>query len=179
VPQRSVENSNPVVEVNGHNLSRTTCKTCNILKPLRTHHCKVCDRCVERLDHHCPWIANCVGVNNHKIFVLLLGLLEVECLFIILECVGYLAREYKKSIFVGEILLMVYCFVMFWSLGGLFLYQAWLVCKNLTTHEKMRKLFASTGNPFNRGIFRNCIQFWSMKREFTIISIDLQVLNVS
>lgn len=149
------------------------------MKPLRTHHCRVCDRCVERLDHHCPWVANCVGVNNHKVFVMLLGCLELECLFIMLECVGYLAGDDKAQFFVGEILLIVYVFIMFWSLGGLFFYQVYMISKNVTTHENMRKLFASTGNPFNVGISRNCSQFWGMKREFLVPTIDLQILNVA
>jgi len=50
----------------------TTCDRCGIARPERTHHCKVCDRCVVRMDHHCPWIANCVGFNNYKHFILLI-----------------------------------------------------------------------------------------------------------
>lgn len=179
LPQPNLENEAQILEINGKTLSRTECKTCKIMKPLRAHHCKVSDRCVERLDHHCPWVANCVGVNNQKMFVLLLGCLEVECLFVMLECVGYLARDDKAQFFVGEILLILYVFIMFWSLGGLFLYQVYLVSKNTTTHEQMRKLFGATGNPFNVGISRNCTYFWRMKRVNIVSTIDLQVLNLA
>jgi len=24
------------------------------------------------MDHHCPWIGNCVGINNHKFFIIFL-----------------------------------------------------------------------------------------------------------
>jgi DHHC palmitoyltransferase len=43
-----------------------------IIRPLRAKHCRTCGRCVERLDHHCPYTNNCVGLKNHRYFILML-----------------------------------------------------------------------------------------------------------
>ncbi len=51
----------------------TYCTVCKKPRPPRTHHCKRCDRCVLRMDHHCPWLGNCIGLENMKYYVLLLG----------------------------------------------------------------------------------------------------------
>ncbi|THH12426.1 hypothetical protein EW146_g7710 [Bondarzewia mesenterica] len=48
---------------------QTFCIQCMARKPLRSKHCRICDRCVARSDHHCPWVWNCVGVHNHRQFI--------------------------------------------------------------------------------------------------------------
>ena len=48
------------------------CKKCEKFRPIRSHHCKTCNKCILKMDHHCPWIANCVGYDNHKYFLLFL-----------------------------------------------------------------------------------------------------------
>ena len=48
------------------------CVPCMAPRPLRAKHCHVCGRCVARADHHCPWVANCVGLRNHRAFIVLL-----------------------------------------------------------------------------------------------------------
>ena len=45
------------------------CASCEILRPKESFHCHICNRCVDRFDHHCLWINNCVGVNNHGVFL--------------------------------------------------------------------------------------------------------------
>lgn len=49
---------------------QTFCINCMARKALRSKHCRVCDKCVGRFDHHCPWVWNCVGVNNHRQFII-------------------------------------------------------------------------------------------------------------
>ena len=45
------------------------CADCEVVRTDRSRHCSICQRCVERFDHHCPWINNCVGLDNHGIFM--------------------------------------------------------------------------------------------------------------
>ena len=45
------------------------CADCEVVRTDRSRHCSICNRCIERFDHHCPWINNCVGLDNHGVFM--------------------------------------------------------------------------------------------------------------
>lgn len=45
------------------------CPECEVIRTGRSRHCILCQKCVDRYDHHCPWINNCIGVNNHNVFM--------------------------------------------------------------------------------------------------------------
>ncbi|OMJ65210.1 hypothetical protein SteCoe_38800 [Stentor coeruleus] len=54
------------------------CPFCAVKKINSTVHCHHCQKCVKKFDHHCPWINNCVGENNHKLFILYVFVLTID-----------------------------------------------------------------------------------------------------
>lgn len=49
---------------------KKNCKTCGVKRIPFSEHCSSCKGCIINKDHHCPWIGNCVGIFNHKYFLL-------------------------------------------------------------------------------------------------------------
>ncbi|KAL9180025.1 hypothetical protein ACHAXT_007995 [Thalassiosira profunda] len=60
---------------------RRMCRRCQAFKPPRAHHCSICKRCIIKMDHHCPWVNNCVGIGNHKYFLLFIFYTSLSCAY--------------------------------------------------------------------------------------------------
>jgi len=85
-----VQESDP--EANDSSKFRKYCKRCQAFKPVRAHHCSICGRCIVKMDHHCPWVNNCVGLGNHKLFLLFLFWVNViSCYAVVMVMARFVA----------------------------------------------------------------------------------------
>mmetsp|Transcript_4497 Transcript_4497/g.9958 ORF Transcript_4497/g.9958 Transcript_4497/m.9958 type:complete len:348 (-) Transcript_4497:418-1461(-) len=87
---------------------RRMCRRCQAFKPPRAHHCSICKRCIIKMDHHCPWVNNCVGIGNHKYFLLFIFYTSLSCaysfLFIIyrfFHCIGRVSHNHSGTQYQG------------------------------------------------------------------------------
>jgi hypothetical protein len=46
------------------------CESCLIVASIPSKHCKLCESCCSKFDHHCLFINKCVGLKNHRPFML-------------------------------------------------------------------------------------------------------------
>jgi len=157
------------IVINKQTVTCRYCLTCHIYRPPRASHCSDCDRCVEKFDHHCPWVGNCVGKRNYRFFCLFLYTTTLLCTCALLTSLVHiilLLRENNSFTDVAlqnpiTVVIILYTFLMFWSVAGLGAYHLYLVGSAMTTHEDMKSTFYRHANPYSQGICRNFASVYS------------------
>ncbi|KAH0881994.1 hypothetical protein HID58_058090 [Brassica napus] len=169
------------VLVNGYTVKVKFCDTCLLYRPPRASHCSICNNCVQRFDHHCPWVGQCIALRNYPYFICFISTSTLLCLYVfVFSWVSMLEAHGKMLLMIITddaifIVLIVYCFVVVWFVGGLTVFHLYLICTNqarsfknscliiaamLTTYENFRYRYDKKENPYGKGLFKNLYELF-------------------
>ncbi|KAJ6363620.1 hypothetical protein OIU78_003739 [Salix suchowensis] len=154
--------------VDGHSIKVKFCDTCLLYRPPRASHCSICNNCIQKFDHHCPWVGQCIGRRNYPYFIGFITSSTTLCIYVfvfswlnVLRQHGTLWSAMSRDVL--SVVLIAYCFIAVWFVGGLTLFHVYLISTNQTTYENFRYRYDKKENPFNRGIIKNFKQVFFSK----------------
>ncbi|KFV90810.1 Palmitoyltransferase ZDHHC13, partial [Eurypyga helias] len=167
---------------------RTFCTSCLVRKPLRSLHCLACDSCVARYDQHSLWIGQCIGIGNHRYYLLFLTFLTMTGFWLLYGTLLYWSNHCTTSYhqdgawtYFTQIvhcspwvsyIFAVACFHTVWASWWLTVQLYQIAFLGLTSHERMNLLIQRNSSkhpvslrrtPYNLGCFQNLADFFQCR----------------
>lgn len=164
---------------------RTFCTSCVVRKPLRSMHCLACDSCVARYDQHSLWMGQCIGIGNHRYYLLFLSFLTMTGVWLLYGTLLYWSNHCATSYhqdgawtYFTQIvycspwvsyIFAVACFHTVWASLWLTVQLYQIAFLGLTSHERMNLLIQRKSSkhpvslrrtPYNLGCFQNLADFF-------------------
>ncbi|NXA15317.1 ZDH13 Palmitoyltransferase, partial [Sapayoa aenigma] len=164
---------------------RTFCTSCLVRKPLRSMHCLACQACVARYDQHSLWTGQCIGVGNHRHYLLFLFFLTMTGVWVLYGTLLYWSNHCTTSYHQDGawtlLTQITYCspwisyistiasFHTVWASLWLTVQLYQVAFLGLTSYERMNLLMQRKSSkhpvslrrtPYNLGCFQNLADFF-------------------
>lgn len=163
-----------IATIKGQDYFLKFCKTCLNAKDLRVYHCPDCGLCIIRHDHHCPWLSTCIGLNNHKDFIILMIINLIFCIFNTIIIMYFIFSRINKDDY-SQLTKVdnIFLYILLGLNGSILLFHIALlinhtiyICTGQTTSEKIRRKKGAP-NPFaNESKIKNCLEFWKYPMKY-------------
>ena len=171
---KSADSKIMIATINGQDYFLKFCRTCLNAKDLRVYHCDDCGLCILRHDHHCPWLSTCIGLNNHRHFIILLIVnliffiyntsILMSLIFIRFDKQGLNELTMVENLFLFFLVVLNGVLLLFHI--ALLINHSIYICTGQTTSEKVRRK-PRAKNPYKKEkAIQNCLEFWKYPMKY-------------
>ncbi|KAF6163878.1 hypothetical protein GIB67_024733 [Kingdonia uniflora] len=108
--------------------------------------------------------------RNYRFFYMFIASSTFLCIYVFtFSWINILEQKHKGSVWkamhkeVLSVVLIVYCFIAVWFVGGLTVFHFYLICTNQTTYENFRYRYDKKENPYNKGMLHNIRELFFSK----------------